>query len=513
MTEQPPESQDPAGSGETRQAPTEAAPVETPSAAPVGESAGAEPPSENSSAEGAEAAPKGEASNAEGGDGKPRKRRRRRRGKGERGQGEGAGSKDAGGAPPAKKRAKGRPEGGGRRRGREGGREGGRGQGSQHHAMTAVRALSAMAEGLLEVEGIDFLSKPRFMDIELRIPLDAKRDGAQAASQVIEKILRRVKEVRDNDRALVPGAVYSYYTESAESEACRPTEVRHVFDGYGSTGRPNFTDFVTMAIERKDDGIDDLLAGEDLVITHVTTGRVLRTAQLAEFGKQSPVYRVLGQVDAGLFPLVNSSKKAAFSFQVLRGSTLEGKPRLRVNPVGAADVLDLADPSVANLLSRFQRKLDTESLRLSGLLANDSEVDEEEFILPLLQELAKQLAGRARRKNRRTKHADQRSEEGRPTAKAFEDAQAADDERLFWDDRENTVVVLGPRGRVHVFSASAKHVTSLVMQGAAISKRKQQGQWRSAEPEERGEFRMALKRRIGQGDTAVDGDDVAAATD
>ena len=63
------------------------------------------------------------------------------------------------------------------------------------------------------------------------------------------------------------------------------------------TGRPKFTDFVTMAIERKSAGIDKLLAGEDVTLTHVTQGRVLRTEQLAAFGKSSPVFRVLGQVD------------------------------------------------------------------------------------------------------------------------------------------------------------------------------------------------------------------------
>lgn len=399
--------------------------------------------------------------------------------------------------PKPRKRRRGRGRTGGGQRQRTPKRGGDRG-GGKHHATTAIRALSQMAQGLLEVEGIDFLSRPRFMDIEVRVPLDAGRDGSKAAGQVIERILQRVKEVRDHDRALAPGAVYSYYTETADGEMCRPKDEREVFDGYSSTGRPKFTDFVTMAIERKQEGIDELLAGEDVVLTHVAMGRVLRTAQLAEFGKTSPVYRILGQVDAGVFSLINSANKAAFSFQLLRGKTLEGRPRLRVHPVGAADVLDLADPSLPAILSRFQQRLDQEALRLAGALSNagdGEEVDEEEFVLPLLQDLAKQISGRARRKSRRTKHADERSQQGqRPTAKAFEDAKAAADDQILWDDRENTAVVLGPRGRVHVFTSSAKHVTSLMMQGSAIGRRRQQRQWRPAEPEERGEFRIALRR-------------------
>ena len=276
-----------------------------------------------------------------------------------------------------------------------------------------------MVRDLLQVEGIDLLDMPRFVDIQLQIPLDVKRDGKVSASRAVEQILARVKEVREHESAVMPGSVYCYFRESAEATASRPQESRDVFDGFESTGRPIFTDFVTMSIERKHDGVDALLAGEDIVLTHVSLGRVLRTQQLAVFGKSSPVYRILGQVDAGLFQLLNSPKQAAFSFQLLRGTSLEGKPRLRLHPVGAADLMDLADPSIGQILHRFQQRLNTESLRLAGKLANDTELDEEEFVLPLLQDLAKQVSGRHKRRSRRTAHAEERSVEGhRPTTKA-----------------------------------------------------------------------------------------------
>ena len=42
-----------------------------------------------------------------------------------------------------------------------------------------------------------------------------------------------------------------------------------------------------------------------------------------------------------------------------------------------------------------------------------------EFVLPLLQDLARRLSGRAKRQGRRTEHAVQRADEGqRPTTKA-----------------------------------------------------------------------------------------------
>jgi hypothetical protein len=357
-----------------------------------------------------------------------------------------------------------------------------------------------MARALLDAEGVDLLARPRFLPVEIRVPLHPERDGGSAAAGAVEQILRRVREVREHEQALSPGSVYCYFHGSAQAPTARPQNPREVFDGYSSTGRPVFTDFVTMAIERRDEGIDDLVNGQDVIVTHVSMGRVLRTQQLVEFGSGSPVYRILGQVDAGLYPLMGSADKAAFSFQLLRGTTLEGRTRFRLHWVGAADVRDIADPGVVRILQRFQARLDHESLRFAGMSANGTQPDEEEFVVPQLQDLARSLRGRARRTGRRTGHATQRSEEGqRPTAKAWEDARDAADDRVLRDTHEDTFVLLGPKNRVHVFSPEAKHVTSFVMTGRNVQRRQHEGRWQPAEPEERGEFRLALKQRLRDG--------------
>ena len=438
-----------------------------------------------------------------GAEGEKRRRKRRRR------RGKGAGEAGAAPAPkPAVDRPQ-RPDRGGRDRGERGRGRGDSGRGdSGHHAMQAVRALADMAHALLRIEGVDAFAMPRYLDLNLRVPLDGGNDVRHAAGTAVEQILRRVREVREHENALRPGAVYSYFAGTSHAEGCRPTEPRHVFDGYSSTGKPQFTDFVTMAIERKDPNIDRLLAGEEIVLTHVTLGRVLRTQQLAEFGGQSPVFKILGQVDAGLFKVLGAAGKCAFSFQLLRGATLEGRVRLRLHPVSAVDPIDLADPALMQILSRFQRRLDDEALRLQGQLQH-GEVDEEAFVLPLLQDFARQLQNRTRNAGRRTQHGLERSEEGqRPTSRAYPDAGEAADDRILWDLDQNTVVVLGPKGRVHVFTPAGKHVTSVTMQGAAIERRRHMGRWRLAEPEERGEFRIQIKRLVAAGEDTLQEDAV-----
>jgi hypothetical protein len=363
-------------------------------------------------------------------------------------------------------------------------------------ATLAVRALAAMGDRLLDLEGVPAIGRPRHLEIRLKVPLEAGPDLAASARQVVEQIVARVRDVREHEAALEPGAVYCYFTGSASAVHSRPPAARQVFEGYGSTGRPNFVDFTTLAIERRAEAIDRLVAGEDLIVTSVSMGRVLRTQQLHEFGHSSPVFRILGQVDAGLFPLAGSEERAAFSFQLLRAQTLDGLVRFRLHWVSAADLRDVADPSVASILKRFQQRLDHESLRYQGLDANGKAGDIEEFVQPFLIDLSKQLAGRARRAMHRTDHANERVEErSRPTAKCWDDAREASDDRILRDDEQNTVVVVGPRNRVHVFSRDAKHVTSFVLSGSQVNRRVQEGRWHHSEPVDRGEFRIALKKR------------------
>ncbi len=61
---------------------------------------------------------------------------------------------------------------------------------------------------------------------------------------------------------------------------------------------------------------------------------------------------------------------------------------------------------------------------------------------------------------------------------------------------------------MHVFTPLARHVTSVMMQGSAVERRRQQGRWRLAEPEERGEFRIQLRQLVasGKAETADDPD-------
>jgi hypothetical protein len=67
---------------------------------------------------------------------------------------------------------------------------------------------------------------------------------------------------------------------------------------------------------------------------------------------------------------------------------------------------------------------------------------------------------------------------------ALADLARAAPENLLFDTRRETLVVVGDRGRAHVFNLAGKLVTSVRYNPAAIEKRRNNGLWRPAAAEE-----------------------------
>jgi hypothetical protein len=97
----------------------------------------------------------------------------------------------------------------------------------------------------------------------------------------------------------------------------------------------------------------------------------------------------------------------------------------------------------------------------------------------LLHHLAERLERPHRARQRRTAHGERRHHAGhRPTPTALADLRAAPAERVLYDPRHDTFVVLGPRGRTHVFGSAGKLVTSVRYPAATIDRRQKLGHWR-----------------------------------
>ena len=99
-----------------------------------------------------------------------------------------------------------------------------------------------------------------------------------------------------------------------------------------------------------------------------------------------------------------------------------------------------------------------------------------------------------RQKGRRTRHADERRRDKRPTHAALQDLESATGEGTFWDDWRGTLVVSGPKGRFHIFSGEGRHVTTLNLPPEAVESRLRRKRWRSATADEVGSVKNKIQK-------------------
>ncbi len=267
-----------------------------------------------------------------------------------------------------------------------------------------------------------------------------------------------------------------------------------IFAGYGPSGLPCFLDFGQWLLERKHPQVDRLYRQPPELVTDVASGRELSGDLLDEYRDREHDYRIHGQVTAGWFPL-RSGDVLALTFQVLSSAVRKGRNKgcrqLSLNVLGAGPngepLEELYDrlpripwtapvkwsQSVLRSIERSQgRKSSTPELlskRVEGVLTS----------------IARRLDHDHRSRGRRTSHAQKRHAEGeRPTRMALRDLDRAAVSDCFYDQRKRTLIVLGERGRVHVWSAAGKLVTSIRYKPDAIERKKKKEVWRPARNEE-----------------------------
>jgi hypothetical protein len=241
----------------------------------------------------------------------------------------------------------------------------------------------------------------------------------------------------------------------------------------------------------------------------------LKSEQLNVFGKLSKTYNVLGQVVFGFLDLVSPgegiamSEHVAFSVQAVETRRVDGSRRLELNVLGrlwdgTAAVDALRTPyqlRVLKVISTARRKLqnlETKSNRARGHASNNTRLDARARPTYILREMARSLERIGRQTGRRTAHAEERRVDNRPTSKAWEDAATTNQDNILWDVQRHTVVVVGPRHRVHVFSPEGRHVTTLLLDAEAVRSRMRRKRWKPLGGEMLDQFSAAVGRENGR---------------
>jgi hypothetical protein len=346
------------------------------------------------------------------------------------------------------------------------------------------------------------------LDLRLAVPTSV-REGTleRTGRETSEAIQEALQALLDHSAIHQPGRVYCLRCGTAECAHALPSEGRQVFTGYGPTGLPRYRDFGQWLLERHDPRVDLLYREPQQLVALTSPGEELTGNVLPMFSERpsGSGYQLHGQVAVGWYRDRDAGgvpRAFAVSFQILSSRPRGGRRRFGLNVLGTgpageplenlfdrvgeipwADPVRWAQTALDGIEQAFNRRLapvEVLERRLEGVLSG----------------LARRLEKGFRGKERRTRHAERRHAEGdRPTRMALADLARAARENLLYDTRSEALVVVGDRGRAHLFSLEGKLVTSVRYNPASIEKRRQNGLWRPAAEEEVRSLKTRLAAR------------------
>jgi hypothetical protein len=379
----------------------------------------------------------------------------------------------------------------------------------------ALKLLADEVRERIERHPLGHLVAGRGEKLDLRLPVPtALRDGqldklSLAASDAVHDA---IQALLSHTAVFQPGRVFCLRCQSATCEHSAPAGHRDVFIGYGGTGTPRFADFGQWLLRRRDPRVDLLYREPPQLLTVVSSEEELESELLPMFRQRESDYRIHGQVAAGWYQAPSAVRNGgngsshrqplAVSFQIVSSRPHGHRRRFGINVLGTGPEgeplehlfdrlgqIPWGDPVrwAQTVLSGIESQLERSPRMPREVI--DKRLD------GLVQGLARRLDKGWRGRERRTHHAEQRHGEGdRPTRMALADLARATPENLLFDTRNQTLVVIGERGRAHVFSLAGKLVTSVRYNPDSIERRRDKGIWRRAAAAEVEAVRLRLQK-------------------
>ncbi len=337
------------------------------------------------------------------------------------------------------------------------------------------------------------------IDLRLSLPT-ALRDGqlGRAGRDAAESLQEAVQALLHHSALFQPGRVLCLRCQTATCEHSVPADSRQVFAGWGPAGLPRFADFGQWLLQRRDPRVDLLYKGSPQLLAVVVPEAELAGSLIPAFRQREDSYRIHAQITAGWYQapdLLGIPHPFAVSLQIVSTRARSHRRRFGINVVGIGP----GGETLENLFDKIGQIPWGEAVHWAQgvLLGIEGQMERqprrararpeavEKRIEGLANAVARRLEKDWRGKERRTRHGQQRHTEGdRPTRMALADLARASPENLLYDTRRETLVVVGDRGRAHVFNLAGKLVTSVRYNADVIEKRRQNGVWRRAGVEE-----------------------------
>lgn len=374
--------------------------------------------------------------------------------------------------------------------------------------VAVLRQLARLAaeEAAHHAQGHLLRSAGSHLELQLHLPLQPGDDLDGAAQRLREDLRAEIAAQISHRAAFRPGHVLDLRHPLELGPETTPADSRRVFVGYSATGAPRFQDFAQFLLEIKHPRLDQLYAKKPELVMVIDSAETLYSEVLPPFREPAGLdWKLHGQVAVGFFDVARKDGtlgQLALSFQVQSSAAKKGgRRRFGLNVLGIGP----GGEKLEHLLDRLAKKtvepppwqgaaawaqnaLDSIE-RGQGKKGLDPAVIDER-VFGILGGFARRLEQDRRARGRRTDHAEERHQQGdRPTRHALQDLTRCKVEDVLVDVRSSTFVVLGERGRAHVFSGQGKLVTSIRTTPESIERKLRKDLWRAASAAEANELR------------------------
>ena len=304
------------------------------------------------------------------------------------------------------------------------------------------------------------------INLEINLEPGSAQPGRKAVYRAIKK---KAEELALKKSGFARDRVYCYKCNNFQCMHSKQPGPSSVFAGYHSSGTPQFHDFLQQLLDIEDDRAWLLYENKPPVLASFTKGYQVKKKQY--FGRSSGVFNIWGQVCIGYF----NRDRAALTVQVVETSHPDREKRIIVNRLFHVQPEELILQKENHYLYAALKRLENSIAHISTKKLGRRE--KIQAALGHLERFSRQVEKKHQLESKKTLHAKDRRTQKRPIKEALDDARKASARDYLYDPLKNTMIILGPRKRVHVFSTEGIHVTSLTLEKAAIDLRLRQNKW------------------------------------
>ena len=375
--------------------------------------------------------------------------------------------------------------------------------------------LEEIAGRLTDLARRLFLTRPHSRDVvrslppvelSFRVDFGGRDESRRAQAQaVFAQLEAHIDDAILANAAFRPGSIFCFFCERADCDHANPPDPRQVFMAYSETGLPQWVSLLDLALQREAPDLDHLARDHGPVVSIASSRDELIGERLSSFADKDRAYDIRGQLALGYYS--QNGEKFAVTLQVIRSATRSRAVRLGLNVIGRlpdgrgaeAALIDGGAWSYLTLVQAAERSLARVNQDLKRLPVKQRLDRAGAAAADLMRDMVHGFGRKQRRGSWRTGHASQRAEEGsRPTGMARRDLEAARADRVYFDRMRKTWIIMGARGRTHVFSTKGLHITSLHLDGKSVESRVVQRRWQPADQAQVDEI-VGVARRVFEG--------------